>query len=133
MGWIPGLGRSLRGESGNPLQYSSLVNPMDRGAWWANAHGVTKSQTRLSTCTCGHTHTHAHMHAHTCTHMCAHIHAHTYIRAHTDIRAHMHSHIHTRTCTHTRIHTHTVYQVCKYLIQISLPPKDLRTLLPFSR
>ena len=39
----------LRGENGNPLQYSSLINPMDRGAWWAAVHGVTKSWTRLST------------------------------------------------------------------------------------
>ena len=35
-------------ESGTPLQYSCLANPMDRGAWWATVHGVTKSQTRLS-------------------------------------------------------------------------------------
>ena len=34
--------------NGNPLQYSCLENPMDRGAWWAAAHGVTKSRTRLS-------------------------------------------------------------------------------------
>ena len=34
--------------NGNPLQYSCLENPMDRGAWWAAVHGVTKSQTRLS-------------------------------------------------------------------------------------
>jgi len=32
----------------NPLQYSCLKNPMDRGAWWATVHGVTKSQTHLS-------------------------------------------------------------------------------------
>ena len=36
------------GGSGNPLQYSCLENPMDRGAWRATVHGVTKSQTRLS-------------------------------------------------------------------------------------
>ena len=36
------------GRHGNPLQYSCLENPMDRGAWWAVVHGVTKSQTRLS-------------------------------------------------------------------------------------
>ena len=42
MGLIPGLGRS-RGGNGNPLQYSCLENPMDRGAWWATVHGVTKS------------------------------------------------------------------------------------------
>ena len=33
---------------GNPLQYSCLENLMDKGAWWATVHGVTKSQTRLS-------------------------------------------------------------------------------------
>ena len=47
-GSIPGSGRSPGGGNGNPLQYSCLENPMDRGAWWATVHGVTKSQTRLS-------------------------------------------------------------------------------------
>ena len=47
-GLIPGSGRFLGGGHGNPLQYSCLENPMDRGAWWATFHGVTKSQTRLS-------------------------------------------------------------------------------------
>ena len=46
-GSIPGLGQSSGGGHGNPLQYSCLENPMDRGAWWATIHGVTKSQTRL--------------------------------------------------------------------------------------
>ena len=49
---IPGLGRSHGGEHGNPLQYSCLENPMDRGVWWATVHGVTKSQTRLSDLAC---------------------------------------------------------------------------------
>ena len=44
-GLIPGLGRSPGGGHGNPLQYSCLENPMDRGAWWATVHRVTKSQT----------------------------------------------------------------------------------------
>ena len=48
MGLIPGLGRSPAGGNGNPLQYSCLENPMDRGAWWAAVHGVAKSQTWLS-------------------------------------------------------------------------------------
>ena len=48
MGSIPGLGRSPGGGHGNPLQYSYLENPMDRGAWQAIVHGVTKSWTRLS-------------------------------------------------------------------------------------
>ena len=45
LGSIPGLGRSPGGGYGNPLQYSGLENPMDRGAWWAAIHGATKSQT----------------------------------------------------------------------------------------
>ena len=48
LGSIPGSGRSPGGGNGNPLQYSGLENPMDRGAWWATVHGVTKSQTQLS-------------------------------------------------------------------------------------
>ena len=46
-GPIPGLGRSPGGGHGNPLQYSCLENPMDRGAWRAAVHGVPKSQTQL--------------------------------------------------------------------------------------
>ena len=46
MGLIPGLGRSLGGGNGNPLQYSCLENSTDRGAWWATVHGVVKSQMR---------------------------------------------------------------------------------------
>ena len=41
-GRIPELGRSAGGGHGNPLQYSHLGNPMDRGAWRATVHGVTK-------------------------------------------------------------------------------------------
>ena len=41
LGSIPGLGRSSGGGHGNPLQYSYLENPMDRGAWQATAHGLT--------------------------------------------------------------------------------------------
>ena len=44
---IPGLGRSPGEGNGNPLQYSYLENPMDRGSWQATVHGVTKSWTRL--------------------------------------------------------------------------------------
>ena len=47
-GSIPGLGGSPGEGNGNPLQYSCLGNPKDRGAWWATVHRVTKSQTRLS-------------------------------------------------------------------------------------
>ena len=48
-GLVPGLGRSPGGEHGNPLQYSCLENPMDRGAWLATVHRVAKSLKRLST------------------------------------------------------------------------------------
>ena len=47
MGLIPESERSPGGENGNPLQYSCLGNPMNRGAWWATVHGVTKSQIPL--------------------------------------------------------------------------------------
>ena len=45
---IPGLGRSPEEGNGNPLQYTCLENPMDRGACRATIHGVTKSQTQPS-------------------------------------------------------------------------------------
>ena len=45
---ITASGRSPGGGHGNPLQYPSLENSVDRGAWWATVHMVTKSQTRLS-------------------------------------------------------------------------------------
>ena len=48
LGSIPESGRSPGEGKGNPLQYYCLENPMDRGAWWATVHGVTKSRTRLS-------------------------------------------------------------------------------------
>ena len=56
-GSIPGWGRSPGEGNGNPLQYSCLVNPMDRGAWRATIHGIAKSCTWLS------------MHAGTCTYV----------------------------------------------------------------
>ena len=42
VGLIPGSGRSPGEGNGNPLQYSCLGNPMDRGAWWATVHHVSK-------------------------------------------------------------------------------------------
>ena len=45
LGLIPGSGRSPGGGNGNPLQYSCLDNPIDRGAWRATVHRVAKSQT----------------------------------------------------------------------------------------
>ena len=44
---VPGLGRSPEGGHGNPLHYSCLENPMDRGAWWATVHRVAKSWIQL--------------------------------------------------------------------------------------
>ena len=44
-GSIPGLGRSPKEGNGNTLQYSSLGHPMDRGAWRATVHAITKSRT----------------------------------------------------------------------------------------
>ena len=53
LGSIPGSGRFPGVRNGNPLQYSCLGNPMDRGALWATVHGVTKSQTQMSSHTGG--------------------------------------------------------------------------------
>ena len=47
-GSVPEWGRSPREGNGNALQYSCLENSMDKGAWWATVHGVTKSRTQLS-------------------------------------------------------------------------------------
>ena len=52
VGSIPGLGRSPGVGNGNQLQYSSLRNAMDRGAWQATVHGVAKSWTKTE---CAHT------------------------------------------------------------------------------
>ena len=46
---IPGSGRSPGERNGNPLQYSCLENLMDRGAWWATVHGVTRGRHDLAT------------------------------------------------------------------------------------
>ena len=48
LGSVPRLRRSPEGGHDNPLQYSCLENPMDRGAWQVTVHGVTKSWTQLS-------------------------------------------------------------------------------------
>ena len=48
-GLIPGLGRSPRGGHGNPLQFSCLENPMDRGAWWTTLRGVVRVGHNLAT------------------------------------------------------------------------------------
>ena len=55
VGSIPGSGRSSGREHGTPLHYSCLGNSMDRGAWWATVHGVTKTRPQLNK---EHTHTH---------------------------------------------------------------------------
>ena len=49
MGSVHGLGRSAVGGHGNLLQYSCLENPMNRGAWWATVHGVTRVAHNLTT------------------------------------------------------------------------------------
>ena len=48
LGSVPGLGSSSGEGNGYPLQYSCRENSMDRGAWWATVHGITKSRTRLN-------------------------------------------------------------------------------------
>ena len=63
LGSIPGPERSSGGGNGNPLQHPCLENPMDRGAWQATVHRVTKSQTQLKRLSM-HAHTHARMWTH---------------------------------------------------------------------
>ena len=53
---IPGSGRSPGGEHGNPLQYSCLENPTDRGVWWATVHGVEKGLNTIAATVCAHSH-----------------------------------------------------------------------------
>ena len=65
MGLIPGLGRSPGEGNVNPLQYSSLGNPMDRGAWQATVHGGHKESDATE---------HAHTHMHTTLNMCDDVH-----------------------------------------------------------
>ena len=60
MSLIPGLGRSSGEGHGNPLQYSCLENPVDRGAWQATVHRVEKSRAQLKQLSM-HAHTHAGM------------------------------------------------------------------------
>ena len=53
--------------NGNPLQQSCLENPMDRGAWWATVHGVTKNRSQLKwlgMCSCMHTYMHIYTYTH---------------------------------------------------------------------
>ena len=64
-GSIPMSGRSPGGGHGNPLQYSCLENPMDRGVWWATVHRVPNSWTRLKRLG-----THAHVYIHVCVCVC---------------------------------------------------------------
>ena len=55
LGSIPGSGRYPGEENGNPLQYSCLGNPMDRGAWWSTVHEVTKKLDTIEHLTHKHT------------------------------------------------------------------------------
>ena len=68
MGSIPRSGRSPTWRHGNPLWYSCLENLMERGAWWAPVHRVTKSQTQLKWLSM-HSCIYMYTHTHTCTHM----------------------------------------------------------------
>ena len=62
VGSIPGSGRSPGRGHGNPFLYSCLEKPMDRGAWWAIAHKITRSWTQLKLLSTHHTHAHVKAH-----------------------------------------------------------------------
>ena len=99
-GSIPGSAISPRGGNDNPLQYSCLVNSMDRRAWQAEL-----DMTEQHTCT--HTHTHTNGATHTHTHAHAHTHTRCNTHAHTHTNGATHTHTHARMHTHTHTHTHT--------------------------
>ena len=62
----PSLGQEDAMEEGwQPLQYSCLESPMDRGAWWATVHRVAQSQTQLNDLACPHIFMHIHLHIYT--------------------------------------------------------------------
>ena len=63
-GLIPELGRSPGGENGNPLQYSCLKSPMDKGAWGGDSLWGRKESDIAYACAHAHTHTHTHTHTH---------------------------------------------------------------------
>ena len=65
-GLISELGRSTGEGNGNPLQYSYLESPMDRGAWWATVHRAAKSQTLPTDGSHTHTHIKKEWHSDTC-------------------------------------------------------------------
>ena len=66
VGSIPGSRRSREGGHGNPLQYSCLENPMDRGTWQATLHRVTKSQIQLSNLAAAAAYTYTHTRINQC-------------------------------------------------------------------
>ena len=74
---VPGWGRCPGGGHDNPLQYSCLANPMDKGAWQATVHGVAKRWTWLAT---EHTHTHVYVYTRVYIYIC--IYTHIYITEH---------------------------------------------------
>ena len=102
LGLIPGLGRSPGEGNGKPLQYSCLVNPMDRGVWQVTVHRVAKSQTGLS------------LHRHTCTQ--------TQIQTQTQTHRHTHTHTHNNNNNNklriTQVHTVFKYSVNQYLQEL---------------
>ena len=102
MGLVPGLGRSPGVGNGNPLQYSCLGNPMDRGAWWATVLGVTKGSDTLVP---SHIHKHTHIQH---THLPP-IPNHTHTTPNTTIPPTPSIHIPHHMCAHT----HTVRQFKK--------------------
>jgi len=128
LGFDPlGSGRSPRGEHGNPLQYSCLKNPMDRGAWWVTVPRVAKNQTQLKLlsmhareksylsthtyttlahmCIYHHTPEHTHDHGYTCLCLVLNTQQHTQRCTRTNAQAHIITHPHLCTCSHRAAHT----------------------------
>ena len=77
---IPGSGRSPSEGNGNPLQYSRLENSVDRGAWRATVHGVTKNRTQLSDKHTSNQDTKQYIHMCVCVCVCVYTHSHVYLK-----------------------------------------------------
>ena len=98
-GLIPGLGRSPQVENGNPLQYSCLGNPMDRGAWQTVVQGVAESK-----------HTHTQALSVSLSLSLSHTHIHSLSLSLSLSLSHTHTHTHTRP-SYTQTQTHTAGNV----------------------
>ena len=103
VGLITGLGKSFGGRNGNPLQYSCLENPTDRGAWWAIVHEVTESDTTehscISVCVC----------------VCVYIYICMYVYVYMYIYVYVYIYTYVYICIYVYTHTHLINYAVMFL------------------